>query len=47
MNFIQEISYILVFSIGNWLTVLWRKRKDDPDTLFFAVSGLLSAYLFI
>lgn len=48
MNFIQEISYILVFSIGNWLTVLWRKRKDDPDTLFFcSLWSFISLFVYL
>lgn len=35
MNLIEALIFFVILIGGNWLMVLWRKRKDDPDTFFF------------
>ncbi|KAF1291953.1 YdcF family protein [Candidatus Enterococcus leclercqii] len=45
-TFIPEITFAVVFLLGNLAMIVWRRRQDDPDTFFFCCIWSLTA-LFI
>lgn len=47
-NFIPEIVYVILFIIGNLTMAFWRRKQDDPDTIFFCcIWSLASLFVYL